>query len=149
MKDYLKISEEKLNQIKPMWHTNLSELDLAKQPDSLVEKYINNGFHIYTSTWLALFSALNPSYEDLYKSKELWTDEQDEDKIARIIKHWDEDTKLIPPMLIDNGYDQLVPADGKHRMKVSSIIQPKEMTFILFDIDLPTINKYFNPTLLS
>lgn len=147
--DYINKPKEDFIGLEPKWHMELGNIDLNRQPDSLIEKYTSNGYHIYKSSWDDLYNALNPSYEDLYKSTELWTDEQDKYKIARIIENWEKQMELIPPMLIDNGYNQLVPADGKHRMKVASIFNQDEMTFILFDIDLPKINEYFKPTLVD
>lgn len=135
--------------IKPVWHMKTVDVDLSLQPDQLIEKYIDNGFHIYKTTWTNLHSALDPLYSKLYMDNSLWTKNQDHDKIARVLDNWKAKTSLIPPMLIDNGYNKLVPADGKHRIKVASILDKTEIAFILFNIDLPIIKSYFDPILID
>lgn len=135
--------------IKPVWHTKTTDLDLTLQPDQLIDKYVGNGFHIYKTSWSNLHLALEPSYSKVYSDNNLWTKNQDHDKIARVLENWKNKTPLIPPMLIDNGNNKLVPADGKHRIKVASILDKTEITFILFDIDLPITKTYFQPTLID
>ena len=138
-----------IKSIKPFWHLRTTDIDLTSQPDKLIEKYTSNGFHIYKSSWKELHSALEQSYSEIYSDDKLWTKQQDHDKIARVLKNWQEQVPLIPPMLIDNGFSKLVPADGKHRMKATSILDSSEVVFILFDFDLPIVNKYFSPKLID
>ncbi|MBK8925027.1 MAG: hypothetical protein IPM74_03745 [Crocinitomicaceae bacterium] len=140
---------EEIRKIRPLWHQRIADIDLSSQPDSLTDKYINNGFHIYKSSLTDLHKALDDGYEKLYNNDKLFSNQQDPDKLQKVLEYWENGVYLIPPMLIDNGYNHLVPADGKHRMKVSSIIDKDEVYFILFDVDLPKINKYFNPTLID
>lgn len=146
---YKKIPIEDIKLIKPVWHIKTTDVDLSLQPDQLIDKYIDNGFHIYKTTWTNLHSALDPLYSSLYMDNNLWTKNQDHDKIARVLENWKAKTPLIPPMLIDSGFNKLVPSDGKHRIKVASILDKTEITFILFNIDLPIIKSYFEPTLID
>ena len=142
---YKKYTIEQILEIKPVWITEVKNIDLELQPDQLTDKYIKGGFHIYQSSWEDLKMALYETYCKLYDNKILWSKNQQPDKINKVLLNWDNKIPLIPPMLIDNSFDKLLPADGKHRLKVASILNPKEITFILFDCDLEKINKYFNP----
>ena len=138
-----------IKSIKPVWHLITTDIDLTLQPDRLIEKYTSNGFRIYKSSWTDLHSALEQGYSEIYSDDKLWTKQQDHDKIARILKNWQDRVPLIPPLLIDNGFNKLVPADGKHRLKVTSFLESSEVVFILFDVDLPKIKKYFSPKLIN
>ncbi len=148
-KMYKKTPIEVIKLIKPVWHVKKTDVDLSLQPDQLIDNYIDNGFHIYKTTWKNLHLALDPVYSKLYTNNNLWTKNQNPDKIARVLDNWKIKTPLIPPMLIDNGFNKLVPADWKHRIKVASILDTTEITFILFHIDLQIIKSYFEPTLID
>lgn len=147
-KEYLNASISDVININPLWHSNTKDIDFSNQPDTFIEKY-TKGFHIYKSSWADLQNAFNPLYSNLYESNDLWTEDQDPQKICKVLKHWDDGDNLIPPMLIDNGYGELLPVDGKHRLKAASILDKEMITFILSDVDLAAINKYFQPQLIS
>ncbi len=136
------------SQIRPIWHKDLNDINLNLQPNKLIQKYVGNGFHIYKSNWSDLHNALNNSWSDIYKNPELWTEQQESEKINQILNDWFMKTPLIPPMLTDNGYGELVPSDGKHRLKVSSFLEENEIYFILFDVDIQIVSKYFTPILI-
>lgn len=134
---------------KPIWHKCLADIDLKKQPDQLDDKYVNNGFHIYKSSWDDLKKVLNPHFATICSGNSLYSKFQDKSKLDRIIANWNSGAALIPPMLIHLPDNTLIPADGKHRMKAAFIVDPTEIYFILFDIDLPSINQYFKPELVE
>lgn len=132
--------------ITPIWHLEVEKIRLDLQPDSLNDKYYNGGWHIYRSSWTDLLSALYANLGIIYSDTSLYSEYQEKEKIDNILEHWKKKIPLIPPMLIDNGFGRLVPA---HRLKVASIFQPDEITFILFDVDWKKITSYFNPQLID
>ncbi|PWJ97109.1 hypothetical protein BC749_108260 [Flavobacterium araucananum] len=134
---------------KPIWHKRLEDIDVKHQPDQLDEKYVDNGFHIYKSSWDDLKTVLNPHFAKICAGTDLYSKYQDKDKLDKIVTNWNSGVALIPPMLMHLSDNTLIPADGKHRMKVAFISDPAEIYFILFDIDLPSINNYFKPELVE
>lgn len=133
---------------KPVWHKTCENIDFSLQGDKILDKYIDSEFHIYKSSWAELRLVLFGSYPRLYSSKALYTPHQERFKIKRILNHWELNQALIPPMLILEN-NKLLPADGKHRLKVASLADPQEIYFILFDIDFPSILNFFNPQLVD
>jgi hypothetical protein len=148
-KNYKKITLDELKKLSPVWHLKLANIDLSKQPNKLDVEITGNDFHIYKSSWIEMYRALDPGYIKLYSKDKVFSTQQDSDKLIEIIKHWEGNTALIPPMMIDCGYNKLIPGDGKHRMKIASLVDNTEIYFILFDKQLPIINKYFNPILID
>ena len=134
---------------KPIWHKRLSNIDLKQQPNQLDDKYVNNGFHIYKSSWDDLRKVLNPYFATICSGNSLYSKHQDKDKLDKIVENWNSGIALIPPMLIHLPDNTLFPADGKHRMKAAFVGDRSEIYFILFDIDLLSINKYFKPELVE
>lgn len=134
---------------KPIWHKRLADINLKDQPDKLDDKYIDNGFHIYKSSWDDLKKVLNPLFAKICSGTTLYSKYQDKDKLTRIINNWNSDVPLIPPMLINLPDNTLIPADGKHRMKAAFIADSIEIYFILFNVDLPNIEQYFKPELID
>ena len=133
----------------PLWHKKIENINLELQPDKLIDKYVANGFHIYKSTWEELRKVLDGNFAKLYSNGKLYTRNQEKEKIEKIIAYWNQGLHLIPPMLIHLENNTLVPADGKHRLKVASIANPEKIYFILFDTDLQYINSYFQPKLVD
>ncbi len=132
----------------PLWHKKIENINLELQPDKLIDKYVANGFHIYKSTWEELRKVLDGNFAKLYSNGKLYTRNQEKEKIEKIVACWNQGLHLIPPMLIHLENNTLVPADGKHRLKVASIADLEEIYFILFDTDLKYINSYFQPKLV-
>ncbi|MBY0533840.1 MAG: hypothetical protein K2P31_02610 [Rickettsiaceae bacterium] len=118
--------------VTPIWHQRTADINLEMQPDQLIDKYSKGGFHIYKSSWDDLKKAMDPNYAKLYSSPKLYTRNQEKEKLDRVIDNWNSGVPLIPPMLIDIGNNTLVPADGKHRLKVASLAESDDIYFILF-----------------
>lgn len=138
-----------MNPKKPIWHKHLADIDLGQQPDELDDRYVRNGFHIYKSSWNDLKKVLNPHFAAICSGDSLYSKFQEKSKLDRIVRNWNSGLALIPPMLMHFPDNTLTPADGRHRMKAAYIADPSEMYFILFDIDLLSINKYFKPALVE
>nr|WP_315240101.1 hypothetical protein [uncultured Flavobacterium sp.] len=135
--------------VKPIWQKRVEDIDLRLQPDQLIDKYIKNGFHIYKSSWDDLRKVLDLNFAKIYSNQKLYSKYQEKHKLDKVIENWNLGVPLIPPMLIHLDNNTLVPADGKHRLKVASVADPSEIYFIMFDVDLPDINHYFKPELID
>ena len=131
----------------PVWHETVDAIDFDLQPDNeFSAPYNTRDFQIYKSPLADLIKALAPIYRQVYAKPTLFNTQHDKDKLIGVVDCWKNGEALIPPMLMDAGNNELLPLDGKHRLKVACFNGVEEVYFILFDADMPRITQYFNPT---
>ncbi len=119
----------KLNDVTPLWHTTIEEIDLAKQRENLREDLLEEGFKIIENINIELlFDKMSSGNPDMFREKVLYNDDLNDWKISDVLDNWINGTKLIPPtiLVIDKTIDNMVTdtnelfaTDGKHRLNVA------------------------------
>lgn len=119
----------KLTDLKPLWHTDISEIDLSKQRENLQNDLLDEGFTILQNIDIELlFDKMQPGNPEMFREKELYNDDLNDWKISDVIDNWINNVKLIPPtiLVIDKVIDKSIndtckifPTDGKHRINVA------------------------------
>jgi hypothetical protein len=135
------VSSEILNLV-PTWHKDIADIHFDRIDFVPCEEYQGSQFGVYKIPWKALFVILDEYYVDMYKSQTLSEEELfDCEKFMRIIDFWKHGTPLIPPILTSSGHGKLVPVDGKHRLKLSSLTKSEEVVVIVYDIDIILVSE--------
>jgi hypothetical protein len=119
----------KLTDLKPLWHTDINDIDLSKQRENLRDDLLDEGFTILQNINIELlFDKMQSGNPEMFREKELYNDDLNDWKISDVIDNWLNKVKLIPPtiLVIDKVIDKSIndtckifPTDGKHRINVA------------------------------
>lgn len=125
--------KEVLN-VLPMWHVNKEDIIFEEQPEILDALLLCNGFEIiHNVNFDRLLDNMIKVRAEVYRERKLFHEEFDDRKIARVIHHWLNGDKLIPPTItIESGIDgALFPTDGKHRLNVALFLGSTEIPILV------------------
>lgn len=145
---------DKLRLIQPHWHIQKAAIDLSAQGDEVVEDLSSSGFEIYMASVSDLFQVTPDVVREVYEREALWNDSEDdrihdEEKLARVLKCWEEKHPLTPPTLIDNGHGEVLIQDGRHRLKTAIFLGVHEVPVIIYNSSWEKIRHYFDPRRVS
>ncbi|MEY3412279.1 MAG: hypothetical protein RIQ70_967 [Bacteroidota bacterium] len=130
---------KKLNVI-PLWHLDKTQIDLKLQRDNLNDEILEDGYEIYNSVNIELLLSKMDANGTIYTGKQLFHRALSKANICKVINHWLEGTKLIPPSLMPlNG--KINPVDGKHRLQVAVYFKAKEIPIFVPNIWKEEIEK--------
>ncbi len=133
-----------LSDIKPAWHTDIESIDFSKQRHELDEKLMTGDYTVEHVKIEHLLASFNRANADFFRDKTIIHSYGFADrKICRVIEHWKNGTKLIPPTILFNdlaGFNYAV--DGKHRLKVAYYYGVDEIPIIIPISHLKQIMKH-------
>lgn len=124
----------KLKDLVPQWHTSFTSIEIENQPNNLPAVRRNKGLEIIPDVSIeVLLKNMVPQYIESFKEKALFGDLWAENKICRVLDHWLNKERLIPPtMTFEEGLgDKLYPVDGKHRFIVAYCYDAKSIPILI------------------
>jgi hypothetical protein len=139
-----------LESVVPLWHININELNFDDQPENLPAARMCKGIEIIQDVnFELLLDNMFPERAADYRKKELFHELLDDRKIARVINHWLNGEKLIPPTItFEERMEQeknLFPAEGKHRLNVAYHYGASHIPIVILTSEkgkiLPLLNK--------
>uniref|UniRef100_UPI004048704F hypothetical protein n=1 Tax=Flavobacterium sp. TaxID=239 RepID=UPI004048704F len=66
----------KLTDLKPLWHTDINEIDLSKQRENLRDDLLDEGFTILQNINIELlFDKMQSGNPEMFREKELYNDD--------------------------------------------------------------------------
>lgn len=143
-----------LTALKPLWHTDINDIDLSKQRHNLTAYLLIDGFTILQDIDIELlFSKMYPGNPEMFKEKILYNDDLIDWQISDIIDNWRNNIKLIPPTIlvmdkvIDNSIEnscQIFPTDGKHRINVAYYYGAEAIPIFVINRQLDKIKRILN-----
>ncbi|MPS66823.1 MAG: hypothetical protein DI622_11430 [Chryseobacterium sp.] len=118
----------------PKWHLCKNEIDLSYlRSHRHIELVDNDCYNLYSINRDELFRILDQSYTRVFTKSKIWKS-HNEDKIIRVLNDWENDTKLIPPVIILNLSDtKFLIQDGNHRLAVANYFDSKEIPVIILN----------------
>lgn len=130
---------KKLNII-PLWHSDKNQIELKLQRDCLKDEILKDGYEIYNSVSIGLLLSKMDANRTIYTGKQLFHRALSKSNICKVINHWLEGTKLIPPSIMPlNG--KIHPVDGKHRLQVAVYFKANEIPIFVPNIWKEEIEK--------
>jgi len=115
--------------IQPVWHTDISKIDLLKQRDNFCEDLLVEEITIIDDVDIELlFDKMLTGVSEMFRKKVLYHKDLCDWKISDVLDKWLNSAKLIPPTIFvtDKTVDKYIsntnnifPIDGKHRLNVA------------------------------
>lgn len=132
----------------PIWLTDKSEIDFSVLGDEAsVELLFLSNYQIWWTSLDNLFNHMASIFRNSYHKNKLWTGHDDR-KITKALKFWEDENKMIPPILIMNGNNtEILPHDGKHRIALCHYFDVEEIPVIISDVTLPNFPQTFKDEL--
>lgn len=137
---FKKLSKDPNFNIEPKWHLLKSEIDFSfLGSDCHIDLKNSEDYSLYFIEKNELFRILDESFSRVYIKSKIWKN-HDEDKIGKVMEHWEGQNKLIPPVIILNDYrTKFLIQDGKHRFAVANYFEATKIPIII----LNSIESYF------
>lgn len=132
-----------LDLLKPIWHTDKPNIDLAKQPDQITNDIMSNGYTIMLNVNLSklLQTFIPGKAKAILKRKIIASYGFENRKFCRILEHWQNSEPLIPPIIVFHNYYQLnYPQDGKHRLKIAHHLGVTDLPIIVPNLHYSAIS---------
>ena len=140
----------KLTDLKPLWHTDINEIDLDQQRDNLCKDLLDEGFTILQNINIELlFDKMQSGNPEMFRERELYNGDLLDWKISDVIDNWMNNIKLIPPtiLVIDNSISdtfKIFPTDGKHRINVAYYFGATTIPIFVVNKELEKIKRILN-----
>ncbi|EID4421474.1 ParB N-terminal domain-containing protein [Vibrio vulnificus] len=130
-----------LDPVKPCWHLDKKYIDFDNQDFHLSDELCEQGYRLIPSVDVeTLLDAMQSGNPELYRSKSLFHKHWSDEKICNVVKHWQNNEKLIPPTIVYNHLlHRLYVADGKHRFNVAYYFGTECMPIIVPNVQLEKI----------
>lgn len=123
----------KIKSLTPLWHTDPIEINFEKQKDRLDDKLLAHGISIIENVEMEkLLDAMEDGNPLLFREKQLYHEDMIDTNISKVINHWQNREKLIPPTItLSDDFltstlkcppvnaPKLYATDGKHRLNVA------------------------------
>jgi len=109
--------------VKPQWWTDLREIELKKDKEYLRPEGL---ILIENISVDKLIEKIRSENSGILKQGKLFHDKLDMTKTCKIIEHWKNGEKLIPPTIVWSSYYETIEIEnGRHRLNVAICFQEK------------------------
>ena len=147
------INSNEITDLTPLWHTNPEDINFFLQKDQLDEKLLTHGFSIIENVNIEiLMDNMEDGNPALFRDKILYNEDLIDTNISKVINHWMNNEKLIPPTITiaDNFLTttlkcpstinpKLFASDGKHRLNVAYFFGSEHIPIVVLTPQLITI----------
>ncbi len=147
------INNKEITDLTPLWHTNPEDINFLLQKDQLDEKLLAHGFTVIENVNIEiLLDNMEDGNPDLFREKILYNEDLIDNNISKVINHWMNNEKLIPPTITiaDNflttilkcpptNNPKLFASDGKHRLNVAYFFGSEHIPIVVLSPQLNTI----------
>lgn len=147
------INNNEIIDLIPLWHTNPEDINFFLQKDQLDEKLLAHGFTVIENVNIEiLLDNMEDGNPDLFREKKLYNEDLIDTNISKVINHWMNNEKLIPPTITiaDNflttilkcpptNNPKLFASDGKHRLNVAYFFGSEHIPIVVLTPQLDII----------
>lgn len=131
-----------MEHLKPLWILNPELIDFSNQPDQLIDELLVDGYTLVERVDIeSLVNSFERGNALFLRDKKLTNSHGFADrKICRVLEHWNNEERLIPPTILFNHSLGLNFAqDGKHRLKVAYYYGVAEILIIIPNVHLAQV----------
>lgn len=143
-----------LNNIVPLWHINIEDIDLTKQRENLTDDLLEEGFTIIENVNIELlFDKMSSGNPNMFREKILYNKDLLDWKISDVLDNWRKGIKLIPPTIsiidktiynANTDTNELFATDGKHRINVAYYFGVTSIPIFVINKELEKIKTILN-----
>ncbi|TRX34980.1 hypothetical protein FNW52_12625 [Flavobacterium sp. ZT3R18] len=130
-KEFKKILKSHPDSIKPYWHLSKEKIDFENLPEKKPTFIQNEEYEIYWIKVKELLSNLKYNAEKVYGKKSIWTLQHNDNKITKVLIHWQNEENLIPIILNIPEPNLILIQDGHHRLTVANFLDCEKIPVII------------------